>query len=112
MAQESETKEAPEPETKKPEGDGSKDLFTRLAEVGEDAIHRIAEIPSRVTKLSESVSGLRTRVDDLQRRVRGLDELKRRVTELEQRVDELSAKSASRRRSTRASTSKETGSSG
>jgi polyhydroxyalkanoate synthesis regulator phasin len=83
------------------ESEGSKDLFTRLAEVGEDAIHKIADMPA-ATKLTDAVNSLRTRVDDLQRRVRGLDELERRVAELEQRVDALAGeKPAPRRRTTR-----------
>jgi polyhydroxyalkanoate synthesis regulator phasin len=80
---------------------GGKDLFTRLAEVGEDAIHKIADMPGAV-KLTDTVNTLRTRVDDLQKRVRGLDELERRVGELEQRVEQLSAvKPAPRRRTAR-----------
>jgi hypothetical protein len=79
----------------------SKDLFTRLAEVGEDAIQRIADMPG-ATKLTDAVNGLRSRVDELQRRVRGLDELERRVSVLEQRVDELAGKKpTTRRRTTR-----------
>jgi polyhydroxyalkanoate synthesis regulator phasin len=96
MAQESETKTAEGEATK--ETAEAKDLFTRLAEVGEDAIQRIAEIPG-LARLSDSVNSLRTRVDDLQRKVRGLDALEQRVSDLEERVDELSAaKPAPRRR--------------
>jgi hypothetical protein len=101
MSQETETtlETKAKPESKAPEAESeSKDLFTRLAGVGEDAIQRIAEIP-RLTRLTDTVNGLRTKVDELQRRVRGLDELERRVGELEKRVEELSAKPGSRRRS-------------
>jgi polyhydroxyalkanoate synthesis regulator phasin len=105
MAQESETRTTQEPASKAPQEPSTKELFTRLAEVGEDAIHRIAEIPG-LTRLSETVNNLRSRVDELQRRVRGLDDLERRVAELEQRVDKLSAKPAPRSRS------KKTGASG
>ncbi len=83
----------------------SKDLFTRLAEAGEEAIHKIADFPGGA-KLTETVNTLRTRVDELQKRVRGLDELEQRIAELERRVDELSAaKPAQRRRTTRAAAS-------
>jgi hypothetical protein len=79
----------------------SKDLFTRLAEVGEDAINKIADMPA-ANKLTDAVNGLRTRVDELQRRVRGLDELEQRVAVLEKRVDELGGKKpTTRRRTTR-----------
>jgi polyhydroxyalkanoate synthesis regulator phasin len=76
----------------------SKDLFTRLAEAGEDAIHKIADMPG-AAKLTDAVNTLRGRVDELQKRVRGLDELEQRVADLERRVDKLSAaKPAPRRR--------------
>jgi hypothetical protein len=79
----------------------SKDLFTRLAEVGEDAIQKIADMPA-AGKLTDTLNGLRTRVDELQRKVRGIDELERRVTALEKRVDDLGGKKpATRRRTTR-----------
>jgi hypothetical protein len=83
----------------------NKDLFTRLAEVGEDAIQKIADMPG-AAKLTEAVNTLRSRVDELQKRVRGLDELERRVSALEGRVDELSGKpkAAPRRRTTRSGT--------
>lgn len=92
------------------ESPGNKDLFTRLAEVGEDAINRIADMPA-ANKLTEAVNSLRTRVDELQRRVRGLDELERRVTGLEERVEELAGKKpATRRRTTRSGGATATGS--
>ena len=84
----------------------TKDLFTRLTEAGEEAIHKIADMPG-AAKLTEAVNTLRTRVDELQKRVRGLDELEERIVELERRVDQLSAaKPAPRRRTTRAATPK------
>jgi TolA-binding protein len=84
----------------------SKDLFTRLAEAGEEAIHKISDFPG-AAKLTETVNTLRTRVDELQKRVRGLDELEQRLAELERRVDKLAAaNSAPHRRTTRAAASK------
>jgi hypothetical protein len=84
----------------------TKDLFTRLTEAGEEAIHKIADMPG-AAKLTEAVNTLRTRVDELQKRVRGLDELEERIVKLERRVDELSAaKPAPRRRTARAATPK------
>ena len=85
-----------------PKSEESKDFFTRLAEVGEDAIQKIADMPG-ATKLTDTVNTLRNRVDELQKRVRGLDELERRVGELEKRVEKLERKpkAAPRRRTTR-----------
>src|SRR6266516_965245 len=86
----------------------NKDLFTRLAEAGEDAMHKIADIPG-AAKLTDAVNTLRTRVDELQKRVRGLDELERRIAKLERRVDDLSgAKPAPRRRAARSGGAKRT----
>ncbi len=65
-----------------------KDLLTRLADAGEDALDRLAEAPG-TDRIVGAVTSLRERVDELQRRVRGVDALEERVTELERRVDEL-----------------------
>ena len=70
----------------------SKDLFTRLTEAGEEAMHKIADMPG-AAKLTDAVNTLRTRVDELQKRMRGLDELS-------------AAKPAPRRRTTRAASPK------
>src|SRR5436305_7530133 len=84
----------------------SKDLFTRLTEAGEEAMHKNADMPG-AAKLTDAVNTLRTRVDELQKRMRGLDELEERIAKLEHRVDELSAaKPAPRRRTTRAASPK------
>ena len=70
---------------------GGQDLFSKLADRGEDVIGRINDlnIPGS-QKLMESANQLRERVDELQRKVRGLDALERRVDALEKKVDELS----------------------
>jgi uncharacterized protein YoxC len=66
-----------------------KDLLTRLSDVGEEALSRVAG-SQRTTRVLETVGGMRERVDDLQKKVRGLDALEKRVAKLEKRVDELS----------------------
>jgi uncharacterized protein YoxC len=79
-----------------------KDLLTRLSDVGEEAISRVAGSQT-TTRLMESVGGMRERLDDLQKKVRGLDELEKRVAKLEKRVADLSKPkraTASRSRST------------
>ncbi|MBD0330752.1 MAG: hypothetical protein ICV64_11700, partial [Thermoleophilia bacterium] len=75
-----------------------KDLLTRLADRGEEAIQRLSDAPG-ADRLLGVAQSLRDRMDELQRRMRGLDELERRVAELERRVDELSAPSAASGRS-------------
>jgi hypothetical protein len=75
-----------------------KDLLTRLADRGEEAIQRLSDAPG-ADRLLGVAQSLRDRMDEMQRRVRGLDELERRVAELERRVDELSAPSAASARS-------------
>ena len=66
-----------------------KDLLTRLSDVGEEALSRVAGSPT-TTRLLDSVGGMRERLDDVQKKVRGLDALEKRVAKLEKRVDELS----------------------
>ena len=66
-----------------------KDIFSRLADRGEDVIGRISEIPG-AQRFAESAAQVKERADELQRRLRGLDALERRVDALERKVDELS----------------------
>jgi hypothetical protein len=75
-----------------------KDVITRLAETGEEALHRLAELPGG-GRFAEAANALRDRVDDLAKRMRSLDPLERRVAELERRLDALS-KPARRRTTT------------
>jgi hypothetical protein len=66
-----------------------KDVITRLAETGEEALHRLAELPGG-PRVVEAANALRDRVDELTKRMRSLDPLERRVAELERRLDALS----------------------
>jgi predicted phage gp36 major capsid-like protein len=77
-----------------------KDLLTRLADAGEDAIHRLS-IPG-ADRLTATINSMRERSDEVQRRLRGLDSIERRVAELEARVAELegSAPAGSAKRTT------------
>jgi uncharacterized protein YceH (UPF0502 family) len=73
-----------------------KDFVTRLADAGEEALHRIAELPGGQRAVT-AVNDLRTRVDDLAKKVRGIDALEARVAKLEKEVATLKkAKPASR----------------
>ena len=78
-----------------------KDVITRLAETGEEALHRLAELPGGA-RFAEAANALRDRVDDLAKRMRSLDPLERRVAELERRLDALSKPKPARRKTTTA----------
>ena len=68
---------------------GQKDVITRLAEQGEEAFQRMAELVGGV-RFVEAMNGMRDRVDDMSKRIRSLDPLEKRVAELERRLDALS----------------------
>jgi hypothetical protein len=65
-----------------------KDLLSRLADAGEDAINRLSELPG-ASRFMDAATSMRERVDELQKRVRGLDDLERRVEVLEAQVTAL-----------------------
>jgi uncharacterized protein involved in exopolysaccharide biosynthesis len=68
--------------------DKRNDLLGKLAELSEDAIHRLQEAPGG-DRVVGSLNAMRDRLDELQRRVRGVDELEQRLTALERKVDRL-----------------------
>jgi hypothetical protein len=84
-----------------------KDLLTRLSDVGEEALSRVAGSQA-TTRVIETVGGMRERLDDVQKKVRGLDALERRVAQLEKRVDELSKPKRATTRSRAATTKRAT----
>ena len=84
-------------------GKQQKDLLTRLSDVGEEALSRVAS-SSTTSRVMETVGGMRERLDDVQRKVRGLDALEKRVAKLEKRVDELSKPKPKRAPATRTRT--------
>jgi uncharacterized protein YoxC len=84
-----------------------KDLLTRLSDVGEEALSRVAGSQA-TSRVLESVGGMRERLDDVQKKVRGLDALEKRVAKLEKRVDELSKAKPTTTPRARASTTKRT----
>lgn len=65
-----------------------KDFVTRLADAGEDALQRFADLPGGQKALT-AVHELRTRVDDLGKKVRGIDALEARLAKLEKDVATL-----------------------
>jgi phage shock protein A len=80
-----------------------KDLLSRLSDVGEEALTRVAGSPT-TSRVLDTVGGMRERVDEIQKKVRGLDALEKRVAKLEKQVEELSkpkrSTSATRSRAT------------
>lgn len=62
-----------------------RDVLSRLADAGEEAIARFATTPG-ADRLLGPLNAMRERVDELQRRVRGIDDLERRVAALEGRL--------------------------
>lgn len=72
-------------ETKPPVND---DVIGRLAEKGEQAMQRLADLPGG-TKALQKLNDLRSRVDDLSKRMRGVDQLEQRVTKLEKELAAL-----------------------
>jgi hypothetical protein len=81
------------------------DLLGRLADLGEDAIQRIGDVPG-ADRMLGAVNALRDRTDDLQKRVRGLEGLEQRLADLERKVDKLSKGAASPSSSPSRSTAK------
>ena len=74
----------------------NKDLLTRLADAGEDAISKL-HTPG-ADRLLGAVHSMRDRVDELQKKVRGIDDLEQRIAALEQQVQDLSRAKAKARR--------------
>jgi hypothetical protein len=69
----------------------NKDLITRLADAGEEAIQRLNRAPGG-DRLLGAVNGLRDRVDEMQKRLRGLDAIDKRLAAVERRLDKLEGK--------------------
>jgi hypothetical protein len=75
------------------------DLLGRLADLSEDAIQRLADVPG-ADRAVGAINALRERTDELQRRVRGLEALEQRIAVLERKVEKLSKASGTSARST------------
>ncbi len=65
-----------------------KDFVTRLADAGEEALQRLAELPGGQRALN-AFNDLRASVDDLGKKVRGIDALEARVAKLEKELAAL-----------------------
>src|SRR5437016_11287030 len=89
-------------------GPGRTDLVGRLADLSEEALQRLADMPGADRAVS-ALNALRDRIDELQKRVRGLEALEQRLTALERKVDKLSksgSASGTSHRSTKAPSTK------
>ena len=91
-----------------------KDLFTRLADAGEDALTKLGDAPG-MERMTGFANTTRERLDELTRRVRGIDALEQRVSALEKRLDEMSGTTkstpAKKKKTTSSSSSGKTSSS-
>jgi hypothetical protein len=74
-----------------------KDFVARLADAGEEALQRIADLPGGQKALT-AYNDLKTRVDDLGKKVRGIDALEERIVKLEKEVASLKKANAPARR--------------
>ena len=89
------------PETTQKAKPAERDFVTRLADAGEEALQRLAELPGGQKALT-AMNDLRARVDDLAKKVRGIDALEARVVKLEKEVAALKkAKTPARRQAPR-----------
>jgi phage I-like protein len=66
-----------------------KDLLTKLADAGEDALSRLTEAPG-IDKMTAFASSTKDRLDELTKRVRGIEQLEARLAKLEKQVAALS----------------------
>jgi hypothetical protein len=80
-----------------------KNIVERLAEAGEEALHRIGSVAGGADRVMGTLASLRERVDELQKSVRGIERLEKRLGAIERRLDKLEGKgTATRRRKTSA----------
>jgi cell division septum initiation protein DivIVA len=89
-----------------------KDLLTRLADAGENAIKTLGDAPG-ADRFLGAANAMRDRLDELQKRVRGLEGLEQRLADLERKVDRMSksggtSSASSTRKTASASSSKKT----
>ena len=76
---------------------GQKDLLHKLADKGEEAISKLADVPA-ADKVLNAATGMGKRLDDMQKRIRGLESIEKRVAALERRVDKLADTTGSKKR--------------
>jgi hypothetical protein len=79
-----------------------KDVISKLADAGEDALRRLVDIPRRI--VGGTMAGVRERLGDVATKLRAIDPLDGRVGAIERRLDSLEhpKKTTARTTSTRA----------
>jgi len=80
-----------------------KDLLTRLADAGEDALRRFTEAPG-VDRATSFARSTRRQLDDLTKRVQGISALEERIARLEKQVAALTKSQPAKRAPARKST--------
>src|SRR5260370_24444801 len=65
------------------------DLLGRLADLSEETIQRLGDVPG-ADRVLGAMNSLRDRVDELQKRVRGLEALEQRLAAVERKLERLS----------------------
>ena len=68
-----------------------KDLMTKLADAGEEAVQKLVELPGGKSMV-EAAHAFRTRMDEMTTRIRAIDPLEKRVTAIEKRLAALERK--------------------
>jgi hypothetical protein len=71
-----------------------RNLVTRLADAGEEAIQRLGNAPGG-DRLLGAVNALRERVDDMQKNMRAIATIEKRLDAIERRLDKVEGKSTS-----------------
>ena len=71
-----------------------KDILTRLADAGEEALHRLSEAPG-MDRAAAFAKQTRKQLDELTKRVQGISALEARIEKLEKQVAALSKSSGS-----------------
>ena len=74
-----------------------KDLLTRVTTLGNEALHKLTDIPGGA-KVLDLANESKARLDEMQKKLRGLDELEKRVAKLEKQFAAESKKAPTRAR--------------
>ena len=78
--------------------EADKDILTRLADAGEEALRKLGDAPGMDRALAYART-TRKQIDELTKRVQGISALEARIAKLEKQVAALSKESSSSKRS-------------
>jgi hypothetical protein len=82
-----------------------KDLLSRLADAGEEALSKLGDSPGS-ERLLGFAHNMRERMDEMQKKVRGIDELEKRVAALEKQLAASGKSSTGKRAASKPAASK------